>query len=140
MLETYLAQGFPELFKSRTIQVFKDVKRGISKDRYLEMFLEKLLLGRGEKKKFLYEHVSVYEELFFSLHSKILKEKYAPLLLDKYFSHFEHHPKKYRQKIQEVQEFLGKKLSDLPQFSNEKKFSELDKKTIFSFVKNLFSK
>jgi hypothetical protein len=140
MLETYLERGFPELFKSRTLQLFKDIKKGLQKDHYLEMFLEKLLLGRGEKKKFLYEHLNVYEELFFSLYSKASKEKYAPLLLEKYFSHFEHHPKKYRQKIEEVQKALGKKLSDLPQFSDEKKFSELDKKTIFSFVKNLFSK
>lgn len=140
MLETYLERGFPELFKSRTLMLFKDIKKSQDKDKYLVFFIDKLVFGRGERKTFLYEHLHVFEELFFSLYSKEIKERYAPMLLEKYFSHLEHHPKKYRQKIEEVQKALGKKLSDLPQFSDEKKFSELDKKTIFSFLKSLLPK
>lgn len=141
MLETYLNKGFPDLFKSRSIELLKDEKRGLSKDKYLVMFLDKLLLHKkGEKKTFLYEHIHVYEELFFSLSSKSLKEKYAGVLLEKYFSHFAHHPRKYRIKIEQVQDFLGKSISDLPQFSNRKEFDKMKKSTIFSFLKSLFSK
>lgn len=139
-LRTYL-HYFPHDYSGRVFEIFSHLPESHAKDSVLKSFLDKISEKKNTKGQLLLDYVQIFEKLFFFLSDEKMKNKYSKILLDVYLVRFSYNEKLYKKKIQKVQEFLGKELTDLPHFKKEKSFLNLhlgSKKT-FSIISSLFS-
>ena len=132
---------FPYEFRDTVLEIFSDLEPGEVKDSILVSYLDKIEDKKNTKGQLMLDYVVIFEKLFFFLTDKKHKEKYSKVLLDVYLVRFSYNQRFYKKKIQRVQEFLGKELTDLPQFKKEKSFLSLHlgSKKIFSIISSLLS-
>ena len=139
-LRLYL-NAFPYDYADKVFEIFSELSPGRAKDSMLVRYLALIGNKKNSKGQLLRDYVVTFEKLFFFLSEEGLKKKYSKVLLDFYLVRFSENEKSYRNKIQKVQKFLGKELTDLPQFKKEKSFSQLHlgPKKLFIIISNLIS-
>lgn len=139
-LRLYL-NSFPYDYADRVFEIFPELSPGRAKDSMLVRYLDLIEEKKNSKGQLIRDYVIIFEKLFFFLTEDGLKKRYSKVLLDFYLVRFSENEKSYTKKIQKVQEFLGKELTDLPQFKKEESFLNLHlgPKKLFLIISNLIS-